>query len=33
MFNVNNGVVSVGSHENKKLTDFGGKYDSNRSVT
>lgn len=26
VFNPNNGVVSVGVHENKKLVEFGGKY-------
>lgn len=27
VFNANNGVVSVGSHEGKKVVEFGGKYE------
>lgn len=27
IFNSNNGVVSVGQHENKKISGFGGKFD------
>lgn len=33
IFNPNNGVVSVGCHDGKKLSEYGGKYDIPRQVT